>query len=110
MLDPKYVPLFIGGFLAYIVIMILVFIVSTKGKTDGSNFLTGGANLGFFLIFCTVGATMIGTGSSMGAISNGYNSGWAGAIYGLGASTGILTMLMFVKVRKKNFITMSEEA
>lgn len=110
MLDPKYVPLFIGGFLAYIVIMILVGIVSTKGKTDGSNFLTGGANLGFFLIFCTVGATMIGTGSSMGAISNGYNSGWAGAIYGLGASTGILTMLMFVKVRKKNFITMSEEA
>ena len=53
---------------------------------------------------------MIGTGSSMGAISNGFNSGWAGAIYGLGASTGILSMLMFVKIRKKNFITMSEEA
>lgn len=110
MLDPKYVPLFIGGFIAYIVIMILVGIFSTRGKTSGSNFLTGGANLGFFLIFCTVGATMIGTGSSMGAISNGYNNGWAGAIYGLGASTGILSMLLFVRIRKKNFITMSEEA
>ncbi|MGI6068934.1 MAG: sodium:solute symporter family protein [Blautia sp.] len=110
MLDPKYVPLFIGGFITYIIIMILVGIFSTRGKTSGSNFLTGGANLGFFLIFCTVGATMIGTGSSMGAISNGYNFGWAGAIYGLGASTGILSMLLFVKIRKKNFITMSEEA
>lgn len=110
MLDPKYVPLFIGGFIAYIIIMILVGIFSTRGKTSGSNFLTGGANLGFFLVFCTVGATMIGTGSSMGAISNGFNNGWAGAIYGLGASAGILSMLMFVGVRKKNFLTMSEEA
>lgn len=110
MLDAKYVPIFVGGFLAYICFMIFVGWFSSRGKSDGSNFLTGGANLGFFLIFCTVGATMIGTGSSMGAISNGFNSGWAGAIYGLGASTGILSMLMFVKIRKKNFITMSEEA
>lgn len=110
MLDPKYVPLFIGGFLAYIALMIFVGWFSSRGKSSGQNFLTGGANLGFFLIFCTVGATMIGTGSSMGAISNGYNSGWAGAIYGLGASTGILSMLLFVKIRKKNFLTMSEEA
>lgn len=40
MLDPKYVPLFIGGFLAYIGIMILVGVLSTRGKTSGSNFLT----------------------------------------------------------------------
>lgn len=110
MLDSRYVPLFIGGFLAYICIMILIGVISTRGKSSGSNFLTGGANLGFFLIFCTVGATMIGTGSSMGAIANGYNSGWAGAIYGLGASTGILSMLLFVKIRDKKFLTMSEEA
>ena len=30
---------------------------------------------------CTVGATMIGTGSSMGAIGNGYNHGWGFGIY-----------------------------
>lgn len=110
MLDSSYVPLFVGGFLLYICFMICVGWFSSRGKSGGSNFLTGGANLGFFLIFCTVGATMIGTGSSMGAISNGYNGGWAGAIYGLGASTGILSMLLFVKIRKKNFLTMSEEA
>ena len=58
MLDSRYVPLFIGGFLAYICIMILIGVISTRGKSSGSNFLTGGANLGFFLIFCTVGATI----------------------------------------------------
>lgn len=110
MLDPKYIPLFVGGFIAWIAIMILVGYISSRGKTKGSSFLTGGGNLGFFLIFCTVGATMIGTGSSMGAIGNGYSHGWGGAIYGLGASTGILSMLLFVNVRKKGFLTMSEEA
>ncbi len=110
MLDAKYIPLFIGGFVAYIVLMILVGVISSRGKSKGKNFLTGGSNLGFFLIFCTIGATMIGTGSSMGAIGNGYNFGWAGAIYGVGASAGILAMLLFTNVRSKNFLTMSEEA
>ena len=53
---------------------------------------------------------MIGTGSSMGAIGNGYNHGWGGAIYGLGASAGILSMLLFTKAKNKGFLTMSEEA
>lgn len=110
MLDPKYIPLFVGGFIAWICIMIAVGYFTSKGKNKGSSFLTGGGNLGFFLIFCTVGATMIGTGSSMGAIGNGFKGAWAGAIYGLGASSGILAMLLFVKAKNKGFLTMSEEA
>ncbi len=110
MLDSQYVPIFLGGFIAWIAVMILVGYFSSRGKNEGSNFVTGGGDLSFFLIFCTVGATMIGTGSSMGAISNGFNYGWGGAIYGLGASTGILAMLLFVNAREKNFLTMSEEA
>lgn len=110
MLDPKYIPLFVGGFIAWICIMIAVGYFTSKGKNKGSSFLTGGGNLGFFLIFCTVGATMIGTGSSMGAIGNGFKGAWAGAIYGLGASGGILAMLLFVKAKNKGFLTMSEEA
>ena len=74
MLDPKYIPLFIGGFIAWICFMIFVGWITSRGKNEGSSFLTGGGNLGFFLIFCTVGATMIGTGSSMGAIGNGFNT------------------------------------
>ena len=99
MLDPKYIPLFIGGFIAWICFMIFVGWITSRGKNEGSSFLTGGGNLGFFLIFCTVGATMIGTGSSMGAIGNGFNHGWGGAIYGLGASAGILSMLLFTKAK-----------
>lgn len=110
MLDPRYVPLFIAGFIGWIAIMILVGYFTSRGKNEGSNFVTGGGNLSFFLIFCTVGATMIGTGSSMGAIGNGFNHGWGGAIYGLGASTGILAMLLFVDAKDKKFLTMSEEA
>ncbi len=110
MLDSKYVPIFLVGFIGWIVIMILVGYFSSRGKNEGSSFVTGGGNLSFFLIFCTVGATMIGTGSSMGAIGNGFNHGWGGAIYGLGASTGILCMLLFVNAREKGFMTMSEEA
>lgn len=110
MLDAKYIPVFIGGFIAWICIMIAIGYFTSRGKTQGSSFLTGGGNLGFFLIFCTVGATMIGTGSSMGAISNGFNHGWGGAIYGLGASTGILLMLLFTSAKNKGFLTMSEEA
>ncbi len=110
MLDPKYVPLFVGGFIVWIAIMIAVGYFTSRKKVSGSDFLTGGGNLSFFLIFCTVGATMIGTGSSMGAISNGFKAGWGGAIYGLGASGGILLMLLFTSAKKKGFITMSEEA
>lgn len=110
MLDPKYIPLFVCGFIGWICIMIAVGYFTSRGKNSGSSFLTGGGNLGFFLIFCTVGATMIGTGSSMGAIGNGFKGGWAGSIYGLGASGGILAMLLFTKAKNKGFLTMSEEA
>mgnify|MGYP000340921568 CR=1 FL=1 len=49
MLDPKYIPLFIGGFIAWICFMIFVGWITSRGKSEGSSFLTGGGNLGFFL-------------------------------------------------------------
>lgn len=110
MLDARYIPVFVVGFIAWIIVMILVGYFTSRKKTSGTDFLTGGGNLSFFLVFCTVGATMIGTGSSMGAISNGFKAGWGGAIYGLGAAGGILMMLMFTSAKKLGFLTMSEEA
>ena len=76
MLDPKYIPLFIGGFIAWICFMIFVGWITSRGKNEG----------------------------------NGFNHGWGGAIYGLGASAGILSMLLFTKAKNKGFLTMSEEA
>ena len=45
MLDPKYIPLFIGGFIAWICFMIFVGWITSRGKNEGSSFLTGGGNL-----------------------------------------------------------------
>lgn len=44
-------------------------------------------------LFLTLGstvATMVGTGSSMGAVGFGYSNGWAGMLYGVGGAIGIL--------------------
>lgn len=57
----------------------------------------------------TVG-TMVGTGSSVGAVGFGYSNGWAGMLYGLGGAVGILLVAwLFAPVRKLRFMTMSEE-
>jgi SSS family solute:Na+ symporter len=104
---------FIIGFIGYIFIMILVGYFSSKGKSDGKNYLTGGGQLPVFLIFATMGATFIGTGSALGATSNGFRFGWYGSAYGLGAALGLLSLVFVAnhsKLRSKNFLTMAEEA
>ncbi|MBO7685258.1 MAG: sodium:solute symporter family protein, partial [Kiritimatiellae bacterium] len=110
MLDPKYIPLFLGGFLAWMAFVIGVGFFGSRGKREGEKFLTGGSDMSLFLIFCTLGATIIGTGSSIGAIGDGFKAGWGGAIFGLGSALGLLLITSFVSIRRKNFITMSEEA
>ena len=61
---------FLIGFGLYVVLMIVVGYISSRGKSSGKGYLTGGGQLPFFLIFATMGATLIGTGSSIGATSN----------------------------------------
>lgn len=58
--------IFIIGFIVYIAFMIFVGWLSSRGKNEGTDYLTGGRSLNVLLIFGTIGATMIGTGSSMG--------------------------------------------
>lgn len=104
---------FLVGFAAYVVLMIIVGYLSSCGKSSGKGYLTGGGELPFLLIFATMGATLIGTGSSIGATANGFKMGFGGAAYGLGAALGVLTLAMIAKktkLREKNFITMAEEA
>ena len=113
MLTTEHAYLFIGGFAVYTVIMIAIGVYATRGKVDGKNYLTGGAHLPVFLVFATMGATLIGTGSSIGATANGFRMGWGGSAYGLGACLGVLVLVWVAwkdKLRAKNFITMAEEA
>lgn len=104
---------FIVGFMAYVLLMIVVGYLCSRGKSSGKNYLTGGGKMPFFLIFATMGATLIGTGSSIGATANGFRNGFGGAAYGLGAALGILALVLVAKkskLREKNLLTMAEEA
>ena len=113
MVDSSHSLVFIIGFVIYNCIMIGIGIWYSRGKNDGKSYLTGGANLPTFLVFATMGATLIGTGSSIGATANGFRVGWGGAAYGLGAFAGVIILVLIMykdKIRTKGFVTMAEEA
>ena len=93
--------------------MIAIGVFCSRGKNSGENFLTGGGKLPLYLIFATMGATLIGTGSSIGATSNGFKFGFGGAAYGLGAGIGMVMLVLVVRnagMRKRGILTMAEEA
>lgn len=103
--------IFLGSFFVYLLAMIaLGWWVSRHHRSTGDDFLLGGRSIPLFLTIGTTIATMVGTGSSMGAVGFGYNNGWAGALYGIGGAIGILLLaVLFASVRKLRFMTMSEE-
>ena len=109
-LDPKLIPLFLGGILAWMVFVVCFGYFGSRGRHGGDRFLTGGRDMNGFLIFCTLGATIIGTGSTVGAISDGFSHAWGGALFGTGSALGVLLLSTFSGIREKGFITMSEEA
>lgn len=82
----------------------------TRKKQSGGDFLLGGRSLSLVLTLGTTLATMVGTGSSMGAVGKAYQNGWMGALYGLGGALGILMMAwLFAPIRRQRFMTMAEE-
>ena len=103
--------IFLTTFVLYIVAMVVFgWWVSRHKRGSGDDFLLGGRSVPLFLTVGTTVATMVGTGSSMGAVGFGYANGWAGALYGLGGAVGILLLAVcFAPVRKFRFMTMSEE-
>lgn len=102
--------LFLTTFSGYIVFLIGLSWWVTRKHSGGEDFLLAGRSLPVFLTIGTTVATMVGTGSSMGAVGFGYANGWAGALYGIGGAIGILLLaLWFAPVRQLRFMTMSEE-
>ncbi|WP_286233891.1 sodium:solute symporter family protein [Thalassotalea sediminis] len=102
--------IFFVAFALYVLAMIgLSWWVSRRQKS-GEDFLLGGRSLPLLLTLGTTVATMVGTGSSMGAVGFAYHNGWAGMLYGIGGAVGILLLAwIFAPVRKYQFMTMSEE-
>ncbi len=111
MISSKYVTLFVVGFFVYIGLMILIaYLTSRKGTTQGEDYLMGGRNVGLLLLICTAAATAVGTGTSVGATANGFRNGWLGAVYPLANALGLVTVAFcFSHVRKFKFRTLCEE-
>ena len=102
--------LFLSAFVIYVIFLIWIGWKVSRNQKSGEDFLLGGRGLPLFLTLGTTVATMVGTGSSMGAVGFGYANGWAGALYGIGGAIGILlTAWWFAPMRKLRFMTMSEE-
>lgn len=102
--------IFLGAFALYIIFLIWLGWFVSRKQSGGEDFLLAGRSLPLFLTLGTTLATMVGTGSSIGAVGFGYANGWAGALYGIGGAIGILLAAWwFAPVRKLRFMTMSEE-
>lgn len=101
---------FLISFAVYIFFLIWLGWAVSRKQEDGDDFLLAGRSLPLLLTLGTTVATMVGTGSSMGAVGFGYANGWAGALYGIGGAIGILlTAWWFAPARDLHFMTMSEE-
>lgn len=102
--------IFLVGFIIYAIAMIWLGWFVSRNQKSGEDFLLGGRSLPLFLTLGSTVATMVGTGSSMGAVGFGYSNDWAGMLYGVGGAVGILLVAwLFAPVRKLRFMTMSEE-
>ncbi|AIY67381.1 sodium:solute symporter family protein [Pseudoalteromonas piratica] len=101
---------YLAAFFTYLLAMITISWFVSRWQKSGSDFLLAGRKVPLFLTLGTTVATMVGTGSSMGAVGFAYQNAWAGALYGIGGAIGILLLAwIFAPVRKQQFATMSEE-
>lgn len=101
---------FLVAFLVYLSVMILISWYASRWQRSRDDFLLAGRSVPLLLTLGTTVATMVGTGSSMGAVGFAYQHAWAGSLYGLGGAVGILLLAwLFAPARQQGFVTMSEE-
>jgi len=61
--------------IAYMVFIFVKGVSKARKVEDADDFLVAGRNIGWFFLFCTLGATVIGGGASIGAIGKTYDWG-----------------------------------
>ncbi|QDT62639.1 Sodium/glucose cotransporter [Stieleria bergensis] len=102
--------LFLTVFGLYVTAMIVMSVWIARRQRSGEDFLLGNRSIPLFLSFGTTVATLVGTGSTIGAVGQGYGYGWRGAMYGIGGGIGMLLLAgLFSDARRHNFMTMAEE-
>lgn len=95
---------------AFVLMMVLLSVWVSRRNSSGEDFLMAGRRLGTPLLLGTTLATLVGTGSSLGAVGFAWENGWAGALYGIGGALGVLALgWLFADARRHKFMTLSEE-
>ncbi len=64
--------LIVGG---YVVFVFCKGVLKVRRVNDADDFLVAGRDIGWFYLFCTIGATVIGGGASIGAVAKTYDWG-----------------------------------
>lgn len=101
---------YLFSFFGMIVLMLGLGIAVSRRNRTGEDFLLAGRRLTIPMVTGSALATLVGTGSSLGAVSLSYTNGWAGALYGIGGSVGIFLLLwLFADAREHGFMTFPEE-
>ncbi|OEV04385.1 sodium:proline symporter [Streptomyces oceani] len=107
---PESSSVYLLTFIGSLVLMLALGIWVARRNRTGEDFLLAGRRLSVPFVTGSALATLVGTGSSLGAVSLSYTNGWAGALYGLGGAAGIFLLLwLFADVRKHGFMTLPEE-
>jgi len=94
----------------FLVLMLGLSVWVARRTEGGEDFLLAGRGLRTPLLLGTTLATLVGTGSSLGAVGFAYSSGWAGLLYGIGGAAGVFGLLwLFADARDHGFWTFPEE-
>lgn len=103
-------PGYLVALIVAVVLMLGIGVWVARWTKSGEDFLLAGRRLGTPLLMGSTLATLVGTGSSLGAVGFGYENGWGGALYGIGGAAGtFLLLILFADVRKHGFMTYAEE-
>src|SRR5215470_11678767 len=98
------------GLIVYVVLTTGVSLVMMARVRRPTDYLVAGRGLPYWVLTGTIIGTCIGTGVIIGGTGLAYRHGWAGCAYPIGLGLGtLLTGLCFAKMRRYQFMTLSEE-
>src|SRR5215831_14530526 len=98
------------GLILYVVLTTVVSFFMMARVRKPADYLVAGRGLPVWALIGTIIGTCIGTGVIIGGSGVAYKHGWAGSAYPIGLGLGtLITGLCFSKMRRYQFMTLSEE-
>ena len=113
MLTKTHATFFIIGFMLYVLLMIVVGIICSKGKSKGKDYLTGGGKMPMYLIFAPWAPPLSVQARPSAQRPTGLRMVLAVLPMVWALPFGILALVLVAKkskLRAKNLLTMAEEA